>query len=229
MKNLYWEIDERLLPVKHFLLAWADPVCWLIDKRAESILDVGCGQGMPMQMIKKRMRVRKSVGVDLFEPYIEESKKKGIHDEYLVCDIRKLPYKNRSFDVVLALQVLEHLPKKDAWKVLEKMEKIARKQVIVSTPIGKMSHPAVDNNLLQLHKSSFLPKEFEKRGYKTLKMGRKILLGENGIVHRVQNDLIRKLIFTFNLLITPLFYLFQPIADYYLVAVKETNGKNKKG
>ncbi len=143
-----------------------------------------------------------------------------IHNDYLISDVRKLPFKDKTYDVVMALQVLEHLPKKDAWKLLSKMEKIAKKQVIVATPIGEMYHPPVDGNNLQLHLSEFLPEEFEKKGYKVVKVGLKQITGENGIVHRVQNDILRKIIYAVNIVITLVLYVWQSQANYYLVAYK---------
>lgn len=223
LKELYFKFDDYINPFKVFLLSLEDPVCWIIDKSAGSILDIGCGQGFPMRMIKNRMEVKKSVGVDLFKPYIEIGKKLKIHNQYIISDVRKLKFTNRSFDVVLALQILEHLKKKDAWKVVEKIEKIAKKQIIIATPIGKMYHPMVDNNKLQLHISAFYPEEFEKRGYKIIRFGRKELLGENGVVHKLDNDLFRKAVYGFSYLINVCLYFFQPMANYYFVAHKRLN------
>lgn len=219
--SLYQKIDSKLLPLKIYLLSLVDPACLVIDKAAKSILDVACGLGLPMQMIKMRMKVERSVGVDIFEPYLKECKRRKIHTEYLKLDIRKLPFKNKSFDVVISLQVLEHLQKKEAWKVLDKMEKIAEKQVIVAMPIGEMYHPAVDGNKHQLHCSAFYPEEFTKRGYKIIRMGRKNILGEEGLVHKLDNDLFRKIIFSFSLILDLALYIFQPWADYYFVAYKK--------
>ncbi len=219
--SLYQKFDNNLLPLKIFLLSLADPVCWVIDKSAESILDVGCGQGLPMQMINVRMNVVKSIGVDIYEPYIKEGKKRKIHTEYIKADIRKFSFKDKSVDVVMGLQVLEHLDKRDSWKLLEKMEKIARKQVIVSMPIGKTYHPAVDGNVHQLHLSGFYPEEFTKRGYRIIKMGRKSILGENGIVHKYDNDLLRKALYSISLVLDFGFYFVQSWADYYFVAYKD--------
>lgn len=221
LKDIYYKFDNFINPFKIFILSWEDPVCWIIDKTAVSILDVGCGQGFPMRMIKSRMRVIKSMGVDLFNPYIEEGKRLKVHDKYTKVDVRKIKFQNRSFDVVLALQIIEHLNKKDAWKLVEKIEKIARKQVIITTPIGKTYHPAVDNNKLQLHKSGFFPKEFEIRGYKIIKFSRKEILGEKGLVHRIDNDIFRKIIYSLSCLLNILLYLFQPLANYYFVAYKK--------
>lgn len=191
-------------------------------------MDVGCGQGLPMELLNRRKKMV-STGVDLFKPYLEECRKKKIHDDYLVADVRQLPFKDRSFDVVLGLQVLEHLKKKEAWEVLRKLEKIADRQVIVATPIGEMAHPEVDNNPLQAHQSSFFPREFADRGYRVKKMERKSWLGENGLVHRIKNPLLRKAIFVLNLVCQPLFYLFPLFSDYFLLAVKEVGPKKGNG
>lgn len=220
-QTFYQQIDSVLRPLKVFILSWVEPECWIIDKSAKSILDVGSGQGLPMEMIKMRMKVEKSVGVDLFDPYLKETKRKKIHDSYVKKDVRKINFPSKSFDVVMALQVLEHLPKKDAWALLAKMEKIAKKQVMIATPIGEMYHPAVDDNHMQLHKCHFYPREFEKKGYKVTKVGIKSITGEFGIVHKIPNDFLRKVVYTLNLFITLATYLFQNKADYYFVASKK--------
>jgi GT2 family glycosyltransferase/SAM-dependent methyltransferase len=225
LKHWYTKTDKDLLDFKMWLLAWTDPLPWVIDKKTETILDLACGQGKPMEMIKIRMPIKKAVGVDLFEPYIKEAREKKIHDEYVLKDIRKIDYKDNSFDVVIASHVLEHMPEKDAWKLLAKMEKIAKKQVIIATPIGEMYHPPVDSNELQLHHCHFYPKDYEKRGYKTVKYGWRWLLGDEGIVHKVRNDFIRKILYTFNILATPIYYGIQPLCDYTFVAYKDVSNK----
>lgn len=217
----YENLDKRLDPLKLYLMALTDPLPWIVDRSAKTILDLGCGQGKPMEMIKLRMKVKFSVGVDLFKPYIDQARKKKIHNEYVIKDIRKVNFKNKSFDVVMASHVLEHMNEKDAWKVLENMERMAKKQVIIGTPIGAHYHPAEDGNIWQLHKSFFAPDEFEKRGYKIKKYGWKWLLGDKGIVHKTNNDVFRKILYVFNIAATPIYYLFQPLCDYVFVAYKK--------
>lgn len=216
----YRQIDQNLNPIKMVLIAQTDPLTWVIDTSAETILDLGCGQGKPMELLKSKMRITRSVGVDLFGTYLEEAKKHKIHNEYIMKDIRKLKFPNKSFDIVLASHVLEHLTKEDAWRLLSKMEKWAKKQIIIATPIGKHYHAIEDGNVLQFHRCFFTPEEFEKRGYQVKRYGWKWLLGENGMVHYIKNDLIRKLLYTFNILLTPIYYLFQQNCDYIFIAHK---------
>ncbi len=229
MKNIYKQIDKYLYPAKLWLDSLVDPVCKVIDKSAETILDVGCGQGYPIRLIKiMGMKPKKIVGVDLFEKYIKEAKRAKLHDEYVVSDIRKMKFPANSFDVVLASHVIEHLKPSDASKFIKDLERIAKKQVIIATPIGEMYHPPVDGNHLQLHLSHFYPKDFKKLGYKTVKYGRKSLLGEFGIVHKVKSDIVKKLLFVFNIVISPLYYWDQSLADYVVIAHKKMNVKKAK-
>lgn len=219
--KLYRKIDKNLDPLKMYLMALTDPLPWVIDRSAKSILDLGCGQGKPMEIVKLRMKVKRSVGVDLFKPYIAYGKANKIHDEYVIADVREVSFPSKSFDVVMASHVLEHMSEKDAWKVLENMERMAKKQVIIGTPIGEHYHPAEDGNIWQLHKSFFTPDQFEKRGYKIKKYGWKWLLGDKGIVHKTDSDILRKILYVINIAATPIYYLFQPLCDYVFVAYKD--------
>lgn len=216
----YSDMDQKLESFKMLLLSWTDPITWILKPDIKTVLDLGCGQGKPMEFIKYMVRVKRSVGVDLFEPYIKEAKMKKIHDKYILEDIRKIKFPAKSFDLVIASHVLEHMTRKDAWKVLENMERMAKKQVIVVTPIGEHYHQLEDGNIWQLHVCAFTPEDFIKRGYKIKKYGWKWLLGDHGIVHTIKNDPIRKLLYTFNILATPIYYYFQGSCDYIFVAFK---------
>lgn len=217
----YGELDKKLEHLKIVVLSWTDPLTWILNPKSKTILDLGCGQGKPMEFVKLRMEVKKSVGVDLFEPYIIEARQKKIHNKYVIRDIRKVNFPAKSFDLVMASHVLEHLPKKDAWKVLDNMEKMASKQVIAVTPIGEHYHKLEDGNILQMHLCAFTGSDFIKKGYKIKKYGWKWLLGDHGIVHTIQNDVIRKILYTLNILLTPVYYYFQDSCDYILVAYKD--------
>lgn len=214
-------LDKKLEPLKLYLMAVTDPLPWVIDRSSKTILDLGCGQGKPMELVKLRMKVAKSVGVDLFKPYVLYGKSHKIHDRYMIKDIRKVNFPAKSFDVVMASHVLEHMSEKDAWKVLGNMERMASKQVVIATPIGEHYHPAEDGNIWQLHKSAFTPDKFEKKGYKIKRYGWKWLLGDQGIVHKTNSDIIRKLFYLLNILMTPIYYGFQPFCDYTFVAYKD--------
>lgn len=144
----------------------------------KTVLDVGCGRDSPLGNIKKTFT---SEGVDIFKASIEHSKKNKIHDRYRISDIRKIDkiYENRSFDAVIALDVVEHLSKKESIALIGMMEKIARKKVIILTPNGFYHQDAYDDNPYQVHKSRWSKEDFEKLGYRVYGLrGLKYLRGE---------------------------------------------------
>jgi len=125
-------------------------------------LDLGCGCGSPIQ----HCSVSHSVGVEAFEPYLDESRKRGIHKEYILEDISRLDFEPKSFDAVIMIDVLEHLEKDSGRVVLEKAEKWARKKVIVSTPNGFLPAESVEGNPFQAHRSGWTIGEMRELGYK---------------------------------------------------------------
>jgi len=63
-------------------------------------------------------------------------------------DIRKLSLPANSFDVVVFVDVLEHIPVKDRKKVIQKLIKIAKEKVIISAPYGSKEHIDAEKSLL---------------------------------------------------------------------------------
>lgn len=134
-------------------------------KGCSSVLDVGCGTDSPLSKVNKTFI---SHGVDIHKPSISKSKNKKIHDEYTIGNIHKLSnyFKSKSFDAVIALDVIEHFPKNESKKLIKEMEKIAKKKVILLTPNGFYPQDGYDSNPYQMHKSGWNKKDLEEMGYK---------------------------------------------------------------
>jgi hypothetical protein len=142
-----------------------------------AVLDLGCGYDSPIQYCN----VPFSVGVELFDPYLEESKKKAIHNEYIKADVRKIEFRPRSFDAAVALDLLEHLTKDEGAELLCKMESWAKKKVVVFTTNGYLLQGPCDGNYLQEHKSGWRVDELGELGYKVYGInGWKRLRGYHG-------------------------------------------------
>jgi len=145
-------------------------------KDCDSVLDLGCGQDSPI----KYCNVSHSIGVEGFKPYFEETKRKKIHTKYLLGDITKVNFEPKSFDAVIMIDVLEHLEKEQGRKLLKKVEKWAKKKIIVSTPNGYLPQKSLDKNLLQNHLSGWNVEEMKSFKYKAYGMaGWKFLRREN--------------------------------------------------
>jgi SAM-dependent methyltransferase len=126
------------------------------------ILDLGCGRGSPIRFLPKNFY---SVGVEFFKPYLLMSKEKQIHDDYIQSDIRKLGFRSKSFDVVMALDVLEHLTKVDGLNLIKNMEEIAKETVVIFTPNGFIHQLEHNGNVFQVHQSGWAVREFREMGY----------------------------------------------------------------
>ena len=144
----------------------------------KSLLDVGCGSSSPIKLFSRNLYC---VGVDTFKPSIDKSKKQKIHNKYVqmsIMDIVK-KFEPNSFDCVLASDVIEHLEKKDGFKLIEMIETIARKKVIVFTPNGFLKQGEYDKNPWQVHKSGWTEAEMKNKGFKVIGInGWKPLRGE---------------------------------------------------
>lgn len=129
----------------------------------ESVLDLGCGPDSP---IKYCQNIKRKVGIEAYQPYLLQSQKKNIHHEYIGKKIEDLDFQQNSFDAVVMVEVLEHLTKEKGRSTLEKVEKWAKKKVVITTPNGYIRQRSLDENQLQKHLSGWTPEEFVKRGYK---------------------------------------------------------------
>ena len=127
-----------------------------------TILDVGCGKRSPLADVKKG---RRRVGLDMYEPYIAESRGLGIHDEYVIGDARALSFDSRSFDCVLTTEVLEHLSEADGLKMIKEMERVAKKKIILMTPNGLLpTYAGPKDNPDEIHISGWTYRQIRSLG-----------------------------------------------------------------
>lgn len=131
-------------------------------KGCNSVLDLGCGYNTKLQQFP----IIHKVGVEVFKPYIEESRKKAMHTEYIEADIRNVDFPPGSFDAVFASDVLEHLTKDEGRALLDRADKWARKSVIITTPNGYVRQEGYDGNPYQAHLSGWSASELRARGFK---------------------------------------------------------------
>jgi hypothetical protein len=138
-------------------------------KKIKTVLDVGCGLSLKSQYIDAEIRV----GVDIYRPYL---KKIETEVPYVAINADALTIGNlfipRSFDLVLLLDIIEHLKKTDALRLLCMAEEIAQVAVIVETPKGYIPQDIdiwdLDGHTYQTHRSGWEPEEFVARGYQVV-------------------------------------------------------------
>lgn len=213
-------MNSKIVNIYERILSFVFIPNWLIPTGSKTLLDIGCGNGLPMKLIKYRFKDIKSMGIDGFKPYIDILKGQSVHTRYRLVNLEKSSLPRGNFDVVMCLQVIEHLSKKRALRLIRESETMAKKLVIFSTPIGKTEYSTDDGNDLQNHKSHFFPEDFEKLGYKIIRMGGKRLFSESGLIHKTKTPIIRKLIISLDIACVPFYLLRQSKSDYYFFAYK---------
>jgi SAM-dependent methyltransferase len=96
-----------------------------------SVLDVGCAKGFMLHDFKELMPKLKIAGIDISEYAISHA----IEDvkPYLrVGNAKKLPYKDRSFDLVICINTVHNLPLEECKQVLREIQRVSRKNAFVT-------------------------------------------------------------------------------------------------
>jgi SAM-dependent methyltransferase len=96
-----------------------------------SILEVGVGEGEVSSRLADRWPEARMVGLDLPDPDLAVHWP-GAPFCGAFADIANLPFPARSFDLVLAIEVLEHVP--DPVAALAEIARVARADIVVSVP-----------------------------------------------------------------------------------------------
>ena len=100
----------------------------------QSLLDVGCGEGVLTHKWAARIAPRRVVGIDLEDPAIqaEWEQRQAPNLEYRVMKAENLPFADGEFDVATAIEVLEHVP--DPEHTVAEMARVASGHLLVSVP-----------------------------------------------------------------------------------------------
>ena len=180
---------------------------WLIKqslrkRKVESILELGCGKGDLANWINQD-KFYQITGTDIFEPYLKICQKNGLYKKLLKQDLnKKLLFKKKSFDAVFMLQTVEHLNKKNGQSLLDQLENIAKKIIVISTPQGECLQEEYDDNKYQQHLSSWTAKDFEDRGYQVFGVGLRAVYGSYSHI-KERFSLLRLPLYAVSFLLNP--------------------------
>jgi SAM-dependent methyltransferase len=100
----------------------------------QSILDVGCGEGVLVEKWARRLGDKRVVGIDLEDATLqaEWEKRQAPNLEYRVMKAEHLPFADGEFDMATAIEVLEHVP--DPAHTVAEMARAANRWLLVSVP-----------------------------------------------------------------------------------------------
>jgi ubiquinone/menaquinone biosynthesis C-methylase UbiE len=100
----------------------------------DSVLDVGCGEGVLTHQWAQQLGERRIVGIDLDDEKLkaEWATRQRPNLEYRTMLAENMPFAEDEFDVACAIEVLEHVP--DPAHTVAEMARVARRHLLVSVP-----------------------------------------------------------------------------------------------
>jgi rhamnosyltransferase len=124
-------------PEKYFV-EWRQEIIPLLPDSVNKMMDLGCGAGETSFQLKKRGYAKWVCGIEGNPKAAEIAREKL--DLVIEGDIEKLDWSQAQgpFDVILALDILEHLV--DPWAVVEKLSENLSPQGVIITSLPNIQH-----------------------------------------------------------------------------------------
>jgi len=125
-------------------------------------------------------------------------------------------FSDSEFDLVIALDLIEHLTKEDGYSLLYQLDRLALKSSLIFTPNGFVWQPPSLNNPFNAHISAWTSRELRQLGWKKQygNIGFSFFVGPYGLL-KYNSRLIRVL----NILALPIVRVF-PSLGFSFTAIK---------
>jgi ubiquinone/menaquinone biosynthesis C-methylase UbiE len=129
--NCYWQsksLKNRIIEwfrKRYFAKKFAGVVSSFV-KRGK-ILEAGCGSGEILKCVDRNLT---QIGADYSFSALKMARKNGIV-LLVVCDIKHLPFKSGSFEMVYNQGVMEHFSQKEFVNILREFKRVSKKILII--------------------------------------------------------------------------------------------------
>lgn len=165
---------------------------WIERKKPLKILDLGAGPGRYWQEgILKNFLIYSNSTVELLDANTEFDSQtygaeSGVIRRYGVIPEALNFLAENAYDYVIAIDLIEHLPKEKGYLMLYEMDRISNYAQTIVTPNGFAWQPPSLNNPYNSHVSGWKPKELRKLGFRKIRghIGSKINFGPYGLPKR---------------------------------------------
>lgn len=99
-----------------------------------SVVDVGCGAGLYGFLLRTSTPVERIIGIDFSSVAVAALRELGVYEEVIHATSCTLPLPDKCVDTALSTETLEHLYPQDVPSALGELVRVARYQVVISTP-----------------------------------------------------------------------------------------------
>lgn len=97
-----------------------------------TVLDVGCGEGVLLASLRRLFLEKTIVGVDVDPVELRTAVAQASFARLTVADAAILPFRDNQFDLVMAMEVLEHLSAADG--ALQELNRVCKRFCLLSVP-----------------------------------------------------------------------------------------------
>ncbi|MDH7506530.1 MAG: class I SAM-dependent methyltransferase [Candidatus Thermoplasmatota archaeon] len=127
------------------------------DKQISNAADIGCGTGDFILELVYCKQFKKIIGIDFLKETIDiayENKQYFGNVDFIQGNMLNLPFKNRSFDLTVCLNVLHHIHEDDFALAIDELTRITDKYLMIEI--------RNKNNFLEFYYQKFLLPKFYK-------------------------------------------------------------------
>lgn len=134
-----------------------------------SLLDVGCGKGFMLHDIKEMIPGITVAGIDI-SPYAIANSLEDVRPFLQAANANKLPFPDKSFDVVISINTIHNLPLEDCKQSLREIQRVARKGAFITVDAFRTAEEEERMNAWNLTALTFMhvddwKKLFKEVGY----------------------------------------------------------------
>ncbi len=122
-----------------------------------SVLDVGCGKGYLLKLIKEKYPALQLHGVDFARGFSQP----GIG--FTKTNAVELPFADKQFDLVICAHTIEHIY--EARRLVKELKRVAAKKLIVITPKQRYFYYTLDEHINFFPQQEFLTSLMDMNDY----------------------------------------------------------------
>lgn len=135
--------------------------------KPKTVMDIGVGRGKYAFLLREYFHkdvqgdwkpIDKIDGLEIFPEYVTEIHKL-LYDNIFIGNALEFDFGD--YDMFLIIDVLEHWPKEEAYRIMDKLT--AKGKVVISTPTNIGCQGAAHGNVWETHVTQWLPRDFEGR------------------------------------------------------------------
>lgn len=127
---------------------------WIVNLNPDRVLDIGAGVGTYAILAKHPNQ--HWTAIEVFAPYVEMFNLNGKYDQVVVGDARFIDYNKlrqvgQFYDLIIAADMLEHMPKQDAKDLLELLFTQGKYVLICFPVVHNDQHAGTEGNDFEAH------------------------------------------------------------------------------